>query len=191
MLARILPSSPHCQGCVHAGAWCCTCSKMSFYWLLTTRFEPINESSPFVCCNLCYRWDLVPTLSPLSMGPNIRAMYRSPQVLRGALRPSSLPMRYCSIHTGVSAVLRVVLATAQMITAGCACSGGGGGEWIYSLGTLPKACGTLAKSCRHKCCSRAHSATRPDSSQINLFPHMGCFAAAVQSWPWRVQLDAS
>ena len=101
--------------CGPAGAWCCTCSNMCCYWLLTTRSKPINKSSPVVCCILCYRWDLVPTQSPLSMAPSIRAMYRSPRVLRGALKWNSLPMRYCSIHTGAPAVLRVVPATAPVV----------------------------------------------------------------------------
>ena len=85
------------------------------------------------------------------MGPSIRAMYHSPQVLRGALKWSSLPMRYCSVLAGVSAVLHVVFATA-----------------------LPY----------------SDSAVHPGSALANLLPHRGCFAAAVQSWPWRVQLDA-
>lgn len=39
-------------------------------------------------------------------------------------------MRYCSMYTGVSDVLHIVLATAHI--AGCACLGGGGGGRGYN-----------------------------------------------------------
>ena len=80
-------------------------------------------------------------------------------------------MRYCSMYTGVSDVLHIVLATAHI--AGCACLGGGGGRG-YNLDKVVKQQSVdTCKSLPAQMLQPIASATRPDNSQINLFSPKG------------------